>query len=243
MTKNIKGWGDWTLPDKFHETGIENANDEAYLIVPINDGRYLVSSDGQIFTCYHKKLSVMKQFLDKDGYYRVSLNMSDGSRKDCLVHRLVAYCFVENPDMDRFKSVNHKNEDRHDNRAENLEWVDIETNVKYSIHKIALSAQKVQRKIAMEKLKFMPAEGKTEFPDMARKKYQHRNHLYVIQRKDGSKIYAFSQEDMAKKIGFSKTAIQKFISRQYTYCQMDDLGYKYLGKITRGDEGWPAELN
>jgi len=54
------------------------------------------------------------------GYPKVEL-ARDGSTKTFLVHRLVAQAFVPNPNG--LDTVHHKNEDRTDARAENLEWV------------------------------------------------------------------------------------------------------------------------
>jgi len=45
------------------------------------------------------------------------------------VHRLVAIYFIDNPDNKR--EVNHKNLDRADNRAENLEWITSSDNQKH----------------------------------------------------------------------------------------------------------------
>lgn len=53
-------------------------------------------------------------------------------RKTFYVHRLVAEAFVPNPDG--LETVNHKNEDHHDNRADNLEWMTKADNNKYGTH-------------------------------------------------------------------------------------------------------------
>jgi len=52
-------------------------------------------------------------------YKHVALS-KDGTPKHFLVHRLVAIAFIENPF--NYGCVNHKNENSHDNRVENLEW-------------------------------------------------------------------------------------------------------------------------
>lgn len=51
-------------------------------------------------------------------------------KASCKVHRLVALAFVPNPH--HYREVNHKNEDGHDNRAINLEWVTPKQNSRYS---------------------------------------------------------------------------------------------------------------
>lgn len=56
---------------------------------------------------------------NNDGYMYCCL-CKDGKTKQHKVHRLVAQAFIPNPD--NLPYINHKNEDKGDNRVENLEW-------------------------------------------------------------------------------------------------------------------------
>lgn len=53
------------------------------------------------------------------GYLRVTL-CNNGFQKTIGIHRLVAIAFIPNPEGKQ--TVNHKNEQKNDNRVENLEW-------------------------------------------------------------------------------------------------------------------------
>lgn len=64
---------------------------------------------------------LLKPRFDKDGYEKVIL-YSNSVPKEFRLHRLIAEAFVENSDPETNKLVNHKNEIKNDNRAENLEW-------------------------------------------------------------------------------------------------------------------------
>ena len=65
---------------------------------------------------------ILKPIITKSGYVNVCLTTgNDESRITKRVHRLVADAFIENPD-DK-DEINHKDGNKENNRAENLEWV------------------------------------------------------------------------------------------------------------------------
>lgn len=65
-------------------------------------------------------------------YLNVNL-CKKGSKRNYLVHRLVAEAFIDNPKG--LPEVNHINEDKHDNRYSNLEWCSSSENSKHSSYK------------------------------------------------------------------------------------------------------------
>lgn len=81
------------------------------------EGLYKVSNLGRVLDVESGK--IRKLVHDKDGYLQLGL-MKNGKRFYPKVHRLVAEAFVDNPNS--LPIVNHKNEDKSDNRPENLEW-------------------------------------------------------------------------------------------------------------------------
>lgn len=99
------------------------------------EGKYQVSSLGRIKSlpitdgrCLRSDAKVLSPVQDKTGYYRVHLRR-DGRDKRLSVHRLVAMAFVENPNM--YKYVNHKDENKTNNNASNLEWCTLKYNTNY----------------------------------------------------------------------------------------------------------------
>lgn len=74
------------------------------------------------------------------GYLKVTLK-----RKCLLVHRLVALMFIPNPN--NLPQVNHKDKNRLNNSADNLEWCTAEYNLQYS-HKGKTVSEETRRKIS-----------------------------------------------------------------------------------------------
>ena len=64
---------------------------------------------------------VMKQRKNNRGYHIITLN-KDSVSKDYLVHRLIAFAFLPNPD--NLPQVNHIDGNKSNNCIENLEWCD-----------------------------------------------------------------------------------------------------------------------
>ena len=92
----------------------------------IIDGKitnYEVSDDGKIF---NKKTGRELKGTYKTNEYHTVMLMIDGKSKIFLVHRLIAQAFIDNPN--NYPVVDHINQDKYDNRIENLRWVDYSTN-------------------------------------------------------------------------------------------------------------------
>jgi len=84
---------------------------------------YQVSSYGRIMRIAHgpgaRPGYILKGGLHKEGYRTVQLSI-ESRKKQHLVHRLVANAFLDCPPQ--ATEVVHKNNNRADNRVENLEW-------------------------------------------------------------------------------------------------------------------------
>ena len=75
------------------------------------------------------KSFVLKQNKKRNGYFAVDLS-KDNKVKTISVHKIVAIAFCDN--IDNKLQVNHKNGNKADNRAENLEWVTPSENLKHA---------------------------------------------------------------------------------------------------------------
>lgn len=91
--------------------------------------RLIVRSDGQSYI-KHGQILTLTPNIGRRGYLRVALSKGHKQYKHFEVHRLVALHFVDGyqPGL----VVNHKNEIKTDNRADNLEWCTYKYNLNYS---------------------------------------------------------------------------------------------------------------
>ena len=99
----------------------------------VYEGLYQVSNWGRVRSLgngnsNNSKERILKTYIERCGYLKVKF-YKNGEKKDCLVHRLVAETFLENPENK--PEVNHIDENKENNRVDNLEWCDSNYNNNY----------------------------------------------------------------------------------------------------------------
>ena len=95
------------------------------------EGKYQISNLGRVKSLGNlqtKKEKLLKTNI-RNGYYTAYL-YKNNEKKSLLCHRLVAEAFIPNPD--NLPQVNHKDENKLNNRVDNLEWCTIKYNINYS---------------------------------------------------------------------------------------------------------------
>ena len=99
------------------------------------EGLYEVSNTGLIrsldrFVGNRNRIKgkILSIQIEKGGYCSVALSKY-GKMKRYKIHRLVAQAFIPNPEG--LSQINHKDEDKTNNRVENLEWCDAKYNINY----------------------------------------------------------------------------------------------------------------
>lgn len=107
------------------------------------EGLYEISSFGRVknvnrnsflklkpTNCGYLKVNLSKPYDDKKGHYL----------KTYTIHRLVAEVFIPNPDD--LPCVNHKDENKHNNHIDNLEWCSHAYNDNYGTRNSRMGAKK-----------------------------------------------------------------------------------------------------
>lgn len=101
---------------------------EQLKIIPGYKGRYDISRDGKVYSLNYGRRTELKQSEHK-GYRRVALS-HENKRQIYPVHVLVARAFLENPLNKPF--VNHRDGNKRNNHALNLEWCTRQENQQHS---------------------------------------------------------------------------------------------------------------
>lgn len=94
------------------------------------EGFYVISRDGDIKSVerwihlkshsYIKKEQDIIQSINPSGYKQVKLYNNTGKTKSIVVHRLIAFTFLENPN--EYKYINHIDGNKLNNNLSNLQW-------------------------------------------------------------------------------------------------------------------------
>lgn len=113
---------------------------EIWIDVPNFEGLYQVSNTGKVksfrksskYGCQNEY--ILKPSLANNGYYQVTLYHKDRSKQKFQLHRLVASCFIPNPN--KLPQINHKDENPSNNCVDNLEWCTAAYNNAYGTAKL-----------------------------------------------------------------------------------------------------------
>lgn len=103
--------------------------------------KYMVSNFGRVKSIQYTKERMLKLNKKKTGYLEVGLMVKPNCRKWFLVHRLVMETFLPIENSNEFE-VNHKDENKNNNRIDNLEWVTSKENCNYGTRNFRLSMDK-----------------------------------------------------------------------------------------------------
>lgn len=114
--------------------------EEIWVDIKSYEGLYQVSNLGRVRSLERMvrnggdtvrvvKEKILKPWSDKNGYLHVTLCDKSTNKKKFKIHRLVATMFIPNPN--NLPQVNHKDEDKQNNKFDNLEWCTNRYNQEY----------------------------------------------------------------------------------------------------------------
>jgi hypothetical protein len=178
--------------------------EELWKPIPGYESLYEASTLGRVRSLFRYK-KILKPSPVTTGYLTVEL-WKDKQRKRIGIHRLVAMCFCENPENKPF--VNHLDETKTNNRADNLEWVTHVENCRYGT----------------------AIERRTQHLDYSKRRINNKHQIEVASKpivqcnREGTPIKKWiSITECAKALGMSPSGISKAIQRGSTTRN----GYKF----------------
>ncbi len=178
-----------------------------------NFGRIRNKDTGHVNTHYVK---------NRVGYIRAELFDGDGNKKRYFIHRLVASAFIPNNDPENKIQVNHKDGDRTNNRADNLEWVTRSENMQHCFH---VTKRKIGFGYGFGKSNNTWNKGlklkelRPEIIEKRKKTLQENSAMHISKKnfpdRDNKIIELFNNGslviDIAKEFGLSRKAIKRII--------------------------------
>jgi hypothetical protein len=173
---------------------------------------YSVSDMGRVRN--DKTSRMMKTPLSGHGYNQLNLVGSNG-KKLWKVHRLVALCFIENPQNKPY--VNHLDGNKQNNNVKNLEWSTESENIKHALENGLIDQNYlIQRakRIGFKKGRILNDEQKENISKNVagfknpRCKITPENLNQIIEMN----LSGFTQTYIAEKIGVHHSRISKILS-------------------------------
>lgn len=176
-------------------------NDEKLKWVKGYEYKYFVSDKGNVYSAncwswngkiwWRKPFKPVKPIQHTHGYSQVILTGNNSKQRHYYIHRLVAEAFIEN--NNNYTQVNHINENKKDNRVENLEWVNPKQNMthnKINYRKwetrnkdkeiwLCKNGKKVCRDVSINRLAKRCKEFDKHASEQSLKKYHKSNTLTV----------------------------------------------------------------
>ncbi len=150
-----------------------------------SNGRYEISSKGRVWSNVKNRYMCPNE--NTRGYLKASLTYEPGKIRTVPVHRLVAEHFLYKP-RDK-NEVNHKDGNKLNNHASNLEWVTASQNIQHG-----LANELIPRGEKVYNAKLTEAQAQEALTGMIR--------------------HGFSFKHYADKFGVSKSAIKHIKARR-----------------------------
>lgn len=107
------------------------------------ENKYQISTFGR----FRNKLKIMQPMVTTSGYLSACL-WKDNKQRKYSIHRLVAEAFIDNPN--NYPEINHIDEDKTNNRVDNLEWCLHKYNMNYGDVKTKISQSNSGKKASLD---------------------------------------------------------------------------------------------
>ena len=158
---------------------------EEWRAVPGYEGLYEVSNKGNVRNV--RRNTLLRLTKTNYGYIRIGL-CKNRIKTSLSVHRLVAETFIPNPD--NLPMINHKDEDKTNNRVENLEWCDAKYNINFGTARIRSINTKIKNGyVNEENVGLSREEYMKKYYEENREKIREQNMEYRKKNREKKREY------------------------------------------------------
>lgn len=179
---------------------------------------YKISQTGEVFSV--KRNRFLKPAVNSRGYFVIVLSRG-GNKKSFTIHQLVAQAYL--PNLNGFKEINHKDGNKENNNANNLEWCSHSHNMKELFKSVANGTYvKMGTRGNGKRTRKTPTKSENQKHCFGWKFGDNPKAKKVIEIETG-KIFG-SAAEIAHSIGFTPRAFQKRLSGELR----NSTGYSYL---------------
>lgn len=149
------------------------------------EGKYQVSNLGRVKSLNYARRGYPKILKPNSNHTYSFVNLSKNDiGKSYSIHRLVAEAFLDNPQ--NLPMVNHKDENRFNNRVDNLEWCTASYNINYGTRSEKVTHSLGKRVLCVETGIIYQSQG-----DAARKTGLSQQNISMCCRKEYRTIGGF----------------------------------------------------
>ena len=158
---------------------------EEWKEIPGYEGLYEVSNKGNVRNV--RRNTLLRLTKTNYGYIRIDL-CKNGIKTSLSVHRLVAETFIPHPD--NLPMINHKDEDKTNNRVENLEWCDAKYNINFGTARIRSINTKIKNGyVNEENVGLSREEYMKKYYEENREKIREQNREYRKKNREKKREY------------------------------------------------------
>lgn len=131
--------GNTVLQNSFFDNYKIGDEELQYFKILENYPDYKICKNGNVFSTKRNPEKLISGKFDKDGYREYHLRDKNGKSVHVRGHRLIAIAWVDNPKD--FNIVNHKDGNKINNNAENLEWCTVQYNTQHGYDNLGRKGQ------------------------------------------------------------------------------------------------------
>ena len=148
---------------------------------------YYISNYGNLYKYSNGSFKEINQYIDKTGYLITTLYRRDENDKiiqKCFrIHRLVAEAFLENSDPSIYTDVNHKDEDKLNNRLDNLEFCTHQYNCAYGTRGERIAQKSYRPVVKLDQDGYIIEEFKCVREAVEKYHFNFSNFVQILQGK------------------------------------------------------------